>query len=71
MEVNDGSAAFAAIALLLILTMSLVTTVQARAQGNRYWWAWALLATALPFAGYGLWRLIGARDDGSPDDLLR
>ncbi len=67
---SAGVSAFAAIALLLGLTFALVTVLQARAQDNRFWWAWGLLALCTPFVGYLVWRLIGARDDGSPGQLL-
>jgi hypothetical protein len=60
---------YVAIGLLMILTFSMLTIAQARAQNNRRWWAWGLLG-CVPVIGYGIWRLIGATDDGSPDEML-
>ena len=61
---------YVAIGLLMGFTFAIFTVAQARAQHNRYWWAWGLLTFCLPFIGYGIWRLIGATDDGSPDEML-
>jgi hypothetical protein len=61
---------FVVMATFLDLLFVVVTVAQARAQENENRWTWGLIVLGAPFLGYLLWRLFGARDDGSPGSLL-
>ena len=61
---------FAAMAVGFGLLFALITSAQALSQGNRRWWLWGAIALLAPFLGYAVWRLVGARDDGSPEETL-
>ena len=39
-------------------------------QGSENWWIWGLINLGAPFVGYLIWRLFGARVDGSPGQML-
>jgi hypothetical protein len=71
LDVGDAHVAviFVTLAVFFNLLFVMITIAQARAQGNRIWWVWGLVAFLVPFAGYLAWRMFGAVDDGSPGQL--
>ncbi len=65
-----GGLIFGTLIVFFDLLCTAFTVAQARAQHNRKWWIWGLLTLVVPLLGYTLWRIVGAKDDGSPGQLL-